>query len=108
MESGASGSPRNRISDRDRKIKPEELLNFRASGGYDKENLSLLFDKDKLQKTPGKINLPQSSPAAVARFIKSQQRPGLKVKNIMDFKTVKQVSAEQVQLAALKGDIRGA
>lgn len=90
------------------KIKPEELLNFRASGGYDKENLSLLFDKDKLQKTPGKINLPQSSPAAVARFIKSQQRPGLKVKNIMDFKTVKQVSAEQVQLAALKGDIRGA
>lgn len=89
------------------KLNPDELLDFRASGGYDPENLGLLFDLKKLRKTPGKMNLPTSSSEKLMQFVKSQKRNGRKVKNIMDIKTVQQVSDDKIKLAMRNGSSRG-
>ena len=89
------------------KLNPEDLLDFRASGGYDPENLGLLFDLKKLKKIPGRMNLPKNSPEVIQRFVLSQQRVGVKVKNIMDMKTVQIVSTDKVKLAMMKDQARG-
>ena len=89
------------------KLNPDELLDFRASGGYDPENLGLLFDLKKLRKTPGKMNLPTSSSEKLMQFVKRQKRNGRKVKNIMDIKTVQQVSDDKIKLAMRNGSSRG-
>lgn len=80
------------------KILPGEFLNFRASGGYDAKNLELLFDENKLQRVAGKINLPKTDPTSLASFVKSQTGAGVKVKQIMDMKTVRVVEKD-LQLA---------
>lgn len=90
------------------KLNPDDLLDFRASGGYDPENLGLLFDLKKLRKSPGKMNLPIMSADKIKTFVLSQQRAGLKVKNIMDMKTVQRVSDDRMKLAMLKEGSRGA
>ena len=89
------------------KLNPDDLLDFRASGGYDPENLGLLFDLKKLRKSPGKMNLPIMSADKIKTFVLSQQRAGLKVKNIMDMKTVQQVSSNKIKLAMMEKNSRG-
>ena len=87
-------------------LNPSEIVHFRASGGYDKDNLNLLFGKRKDWKNrKGKQSIPNVDQKDIASFVRSQKAGGIKVSEIMDRKTVYKIASNN-QLLQKKGKER--